>query len=788
MAQATSAVEERPDPPERLAALRLLLLSLLMLRDNRGRRVLKACSGGQVCLVATSIWGASEIRRRTPPLMGSLTDTVAFTVRRTLAPFAAAEVQCDCDGSLLLAFAWVEDALRWTIAFFDALGQMAWPAEVLKAAECRPVEGTGGHLLFNGPRIQLGIAKGKPDVKRTLLCDRFLPSGSLVAQVRGLLHVALEGEIVVGSSCYADVTTGKLFNEGAISLTDRGEYMIVNGEAQLVRSLCTAHTFRRQSMYQLAGRASLRAAISVEDDMWMVLPSATVEHRHSPRKPISAPRRMETGAPPTPTASPQLLEALAEALGTNCSGDADEDAACLLQAVKWLRTERQWMQQELRKHGVFGADFEGQVAEAQRASTFEEDAIWRTQHMRELEEKVADLTQEKEALQSELKEMRRAAADAAEQTPAFLQKQTADLKEGFSLFFRRTKTADFSDLLLFDKTQLPLEEPIDKFPPVVTPPTGTQDAAGRLLEKQGIASEPQPTPKAVNIPAWLRMHQQGQELGLLPASKPSPTSTPISRRWSSQADDCHPPRSKLAAKFGGSTLTVELPDPYDITFSKKGTKRGSQPLPLLLEDGNRALSPEEANGPMIVLSPSSPPGRHSGGFEVHLPSNRLSVNLSVPDDPHDRPAQGPSSTAPVLSVPSSELTAAPPPPSASPEPAVDSGGPSRAQPLPRGATASTKDVVERPGNARSENASVQGLKKCRPVTTILTAAYASKASPKHPRRVEDPSHPRPVKPPFRSGGVLREPPPTTDLSMVEMVKGWTAADRKRFVYLGWHSS
>eukprot|EP00667_Euglena_gracilis_P002956 EG_transcript_2962 len=759
VAKQLDVVTLRLELQERLAAVRLLLFSFLRLRDSHVRRVLLA-GNGQVCLVSTAIWGASELRRRSPSFMGSLADVVTLTARRTLMTFLAAEVQCDSDGSLLLAFGRVEDAIRWTIVFSDALGLVAWDEETLKAAECRPVEGPGGHLLFNGPRIQIGLTKGRPAVEQKFLCDRFLPGGTLVAQARGLLHMALEGEILIGSACYADVTASKLFNEGAISLSDRGEYMIVNGEAQLVRSLCTTHTFRRQHMYQLAGRKTLRAAISIEEDKWTVLPSNVVEHNRPTGVPMLINQGDRAPAPAAPKSAPRppLLETLAEVVEAKCSGDTEADCASVLQAVRWMKTEKQWLQQELRKCGMKPSDFEDMEREA-RGPTLKETA-WRPPYVRELEDRLTQQEAELEDLRQALQDIREAAALASEQTPAFLQKEPANVKEGLSLFFRRTKTQDFSELLMLSESQPPEDEPEEDSPAAAAavalgPRTKTLDVAGRYLEKQGLPAEPPPAPKTVNIPTWLKRRQQ-DPLGAKAVAQPR-LALPAGRPM-----DAEPKPRGRPAKPGANTLMAEpdLLDPYDIAFSKKGhrgPRRGSQSLPVVLEPG--ADGRGDGGRPMIVLGASA----ELEGFDADPPLNRskLSVKFGIPDlDALDRMAH-----AHVAARSPAGPTDLPPPPDAE---------------LPSGTAESSEEAAP---TAAPKKAS-RPARKRRPVASATTASFASKVAQHQRPAADEPSRGRRTRPPFRCGGVAGDALALVDPSTVATVKGWTPEHRKRLVYLG----
>ena len=118
----------------------------------------------------------------------------------------AAQVDVNADGQARIAFFTAREAVSWAVAVQETLLWTKWPEDMLTIKgfelDCDP---SNGLERFCGPRVQIGISSGFPEVHPDFVGGRVNYTGPLLAQCSALLHCARNGEVLIGAPAFAEI-------------------------------------------------------------------------------------------------------------------------------------------------------------------------------------------------------------------------------------------------------------------------------------------------------------------------------------------------------------------------------------------------------------------------------------------------------------------------------------------------------------------------------------------------------------------------------------------------------
>ena len=197
--------------------------------------------------------------------------------------------------------------------------------------------------------------------------------GTVVPQVKGMLHMCREGETLVSVAFYQEMQRASARDvRGAdVTYTDRGEHILIDGVGQLVRTLYTSRNDARRALYTAGATAAPVAVVSVYESSWTPLKGAATN---------SAARKSPPASPVTPGGgagdfasgeAAQFMQEVLKLLELTPSGEPSTDFREVLRVIKWLQTERLHLQMALRDAGLKEADLADIVEQVQAACSGE---------------------------------------------------------------------------------------------------------------------------------------------------------------------------------------------------------------------------------------------------------------------------------------------------------------------------------------------------------------------------------------------------------------------------------
>eukprot|EP01065_Artemidia_motanka_P041693 TRINITY_DN542_c1_g8_i1.p1 TRINITY_DN542_c1_g8~~TRINITY_DN542_c1_g8_i1.p1 ORF type:complete len:812 (+),score=248.71 TRINITY_DN542_c1_g8_i1:70-2436(+) len=152
--------------------------------------------GGTVTVCFTDIQSSTELWSSYPQGMHTALLLHNDIMRSCARSCAGYEVKVIGD-SFMLAFKTVEDGCRFALEAQEALVEAKWPSDLLQHRLCVPTAGDGGVVLWNGPRVRIGVNCGAVRVDKnpvTGRCDYFGPPVNIAARVEACVqHGGLTG-------------------------------------------------------------------------------------------------------------------------------------------------------------------------------------------------------------------------------------------------------------------------------------------------------------------------------------------------------------------------------------------------------------------------------------------------------------------------------------------------------------------------------------------------------------------------------------------------------------------
>ncbi|CAH1253221.1 TGFB1I1 [Branchiostoma lanceolatum] len=131
-------------------------------------------------------------------------------VRRATRDFRGYEVEAE-EESFLVAFQQPLDAVNWSLTVQLAMTDTKWEEELLTCDDCIRVfkSHENGYdvprLIFCGPRLQMGISKGRVDSVYHYASGHMGYRGTEVYRTRGICRLAQGGQILLNESLWQDL-------------------------------------------------------------------------------------------------------------------------------------------------------------------------------------------------------------------------------------------------------------------------------------------------------------------------------------------------------------------------------------------------------------------------------------------------------------------------------------------------------------------------------------------------------------------------------------------------------
>ena len=170
---------------------------------------------GKVALVYTEIHPGTQLFESDDFDMTSLLQQHNLLVRNLLSKYQSYEIKSH-QGSFMILFNTVTEALDWCVTLQCQLLTQAWPIMVLAHRDIALVYGKTGDIIFSGPRVRMGIDVIEPNYihetnngRSDLLSEQSDPVSSLAGSARA-------GEILVGNDAFEELQKLDEIQQGSI--------------------------------------------------------------------------------------------------------------------------------------------------------------------------------------------------------------------------------------------------------------------------------------------------------------------------------------------------------------------------------------------------------------------------------------------------------------------------------------------------------------------------------------------------------------------------------------------
>mmetsp|Transcript_115887 Transcript_115887/g.201642 ORF Transcript_115887/g.201642 Transcript_115887/m.201642 type:complete len:739 (-) Transcript_115887:1450-3666(-) len=244
---------------------------------------------GQVFLVATACNDVVPLRATYPHLYRELVPLLTGLMRRKVRCTYGYEAEWDGDGGGLFSIFTAQDALHFTRDVQKALVEFTWNKEFDMIKEFAAVQDRSGHLLFHGPRIQMAISCGDVQMKHDLISGRCEYSGVPLVELYATLHLAREGEILLTQRFWEALHVGggqgKPTRDSStdflksLAFLTRNECVVVEGEAQLVRTAIPSELLGRRKLYVEDSDRGHPTIVRVSGDQWTTLDAPALKKK-----------------------------------------------------------------------------------------------------------------------------------------------------------------------------------------------------------------------------------------------------------------------------------------------------------------------------------------------------------------------------------------------------------------------------------------------------------------------------------------------------------------------------
>ncbi|XP_077971564.1 uncharacterized protein LOC120346627 [Styela clava] len=169
---------------------------------------------GIVTVVSLRMNGIEEVWRKcTQDVVASLLSTYTEVLARCVRDFHGFHVSSHEDQALMV-FQQPWDALNCCLTIQTAFVATKWSESVMACPACTRVEeprGLAGRtLVFSGPRIQVGVTRGKVDADYDFAAARTKYSGNELDIAVGIAKLAKGGQILVNTAAWSEVQRSQL--------------------------------------------------------------------------------------------------------------------------------------------------------------------------------------------------------------------------------------------------------------------------------------------------------------------------------------------------------------------------------------------------------------------------------------------------------------------------------------------------------------------------------------------------------------------------------------------------
>eukprot|EP01083_Nonionella_stella_P075837 206345_1 len=164
---------------------------------------------GIVTLIFTDIQSSTILWENEPDAMDKALEIHDAIMRELLALFGGYEVKTEGD-AFMVAFQNPLDAVLWSIAAQRKLLSQNWPEDILKVDAAKMETDSDGQLLFNGPRVRIGVHTGKVTCRRSPITGRMDYFGQNVNLASRVSDAGHGGQVVATQEVHDLIEAARL--------------------------------------------------------------------------------------------------------------------------------------------------------------------------------------------------------------------------------------------------------------------------------------------------------------------------------------------------------------------------------------------------------------------------------------------------------------------------------------------------------------------------------------------------------------------------------------------------
>ncbi|CAK8691088.1 unnamed protein product [Clavelina lepadiformis] len=169
---------------------------------------------GVVTIVSLRMCGLDELWNKcSQTVVSSVLLEYREIVDRCVKDFHGFEVS-SYEDQFLIVFQKPWDALNCCLTMQSALAQTVWPNDVLACQSCVKVEEKNVHagrtVVFNGPRVQVGVTRGKVHSEYEYSSGNTKYSGTELDLAVGIARIAKGGQILVNTTAWTEIQRSQL--------------------------------------------------------------------------------------------------------------------------------------------------------------------------------------------------------------------------------------------------------------------------------------------------------------------------------------------------------------------------------------------------------------------------------------------------------------------------------------------------------------------------------------------------------------------------------------------------
>eukprot|EP01116_Phalansterium_solitarium_P007479 TRINITY_DN2018_c0_g1_i1.p1 TRINITY_DN2018_c0_g1~~TRINITY_DN2018_c0_g1_i1.p1 ORF type:complete len:1271 (-),score=433.53 TRINITY_DN2018_c0_g1_i1:413-4225(-) len=164
---------------------------------------------GEVTLVFTDVKCSTELWELDPKAMCSALSLHNELLRKLMEQYYGYEIKTEGD-AFFVAFASVENALRWSLEVQQQLLKLDWPESLFAHRFAAEERDSSGDVLYRGLRLRIGIHTGAPTCAKDPVTHRMDYLGPMVNRAARIASMAHGGQTVLSSAVWSQISDDKL--------------------------------------------------------------------------------------------------------------------------------------------------------------------------------------------------------------------------------------------------------------------------------------------------------------------------------------------------------------------------------------------------------------------------------------------------------------------------------------------------------------------------------------------------------------------------------------------------